>query len=385
MRKFFSIALVALLSISAQAPSHATAKTLSFKAELWVDNWVALYVNGKKVGEDSIPYNTEKSFNSSSFTFTATYPFVVGVMARDFMENQSGLEYIGKSNQQIGDAGLIMQIREIQSGKIVASTNSLWRSLVIQKAPLNVECATSKNPLIDCKSSSTSIPSGWSLKSFNSNNWKKSTEFTEAEVGVKDGYFDFKWDSTARLIWSSDLKLDNTVLIRTTVTEPTVTSTKKASANLTLASPDFQSGGKLPQSYTCDGSSTPPSLTWSGVPSGAVSLLLTMTSIPGPARPGEIESGDHFYLTLFNIPVTASMALPANYPGVMGLNFKDKSPGYTSPCSQGPGDKTYTFNLYALSSMLTLTPSQTNGADLLKAISGKVISQSSISATYSRT
>ena len=42
----------------------AVSKSISFQAEVWADNWFSLYANGKKVGEDSVPITTEKSFNS---------------------------------------------------------------------------------------------------------------------------------------------------------------------------------------------------------------------------------------------------------------------------------------------------------------------------------
>jgi len=73
---------------------NAAAKIYSFQAEIWADNWFALYVNGKKVGEDSTPFNTERSFNGDSIAFKASYPLTIGIIARDYVENASGLEYI---------------------------------------------------------------------------------------------------------------------------------------------------------------------------------------------------------------------------------------------------------------------------------------------------
>lgn len=95
-------------STSTQA---VASKSIAFQAEVWADNWFALYVNGMKVGEDSVPITTEKSFNSEKIKFTASYPLTIAVIAKDFTENSSGLEYIGKRNQQIGDGGIILQIR----------------------------------------------------------------------------------------------------------------------------------------------------------------------------------------------------------------------------------------------------------------------------------
>jgi phosphatidylethanolamine-binding protein (PEBP) family uncharacterized protein len=384
MRKLIlALALLATL-VSPISPSSAATSATAFQAEVWVDNWFSLYINGKKVGEDSVPYNTERSFNSTLIKFTATYPFEVGVVARDFMENESGLEYIGKPNQQIGDAGFIMQIREVKSGKIVAATNSLWKSLIIQRAPLNASCSNSSQPLVDCKNATISTPASWATKAFNDGAWKASTEFTESAVGVKDGYFDYKWGSGSKLIWSSDLKIDNTVLFRNLVTGKATTSSKVTSSALTLTSPDFTAGGRLPTSYTCDGGGNTPSLTWSGVPADAKSLLLIMNTVPGPPRPGESESSNHAYLVLYNIPVSANSALSGKYPGVVGMNFKDKSPGYTPPCSQGPGDKTYTFTLYALSSTISLSPALASENVVTKAISNMVIEKAELSALYAR-
>jgi phosphatidylethanolamine-binding protein (PEBP) family uncharacterized protein len=384
MRKYFFIVASLIAAILPVAPSSAAATSVAFQAEVWVDNWFSIYINGKKVGEDSVAYNTERSFNSTLIKFSATYPFEVGVLARDFMENESGLEYIGKPNQQIGDAGFIMQIREVKSGKIVASTNSQWKSLVVQKAPLNTSCSTSSQPLVDCKNTTIALPTLWASKSFKDTYWKSSTEFTEAAVGVKDGYSDFKWSSSATLIWSSDLKLDNTVLFRSLVTGKTITSAKVVTSALTLSSPDFVAGGRLPSSYTCDGSGALPSLTWSGVPSAGKSLILIMNTIPGPPRPGETESANHAYLVLFNIPVTSTAAITGKYPGTIGMNFKDKSPGYTPPCSQGPGDKRYIFTLYVLSSTISLSPTQASESAVMSAIKNLVIEKAELSALYAR-
>jgi phosphatidylethanolamine-binding protein (PEBP) family uncharacterized protein len=384
MRKLILLCALVASSLFPVAPTSAATATTAFQAEVWVDNWFSLYVNGKKVGEDSVAYNTEKSFNSTLIKFSATYPFQVGVLARDFMENDSGLEYIGKPNQQIGDAGFILQIREVKSGKIVASTSSQWKSLVIQKAPLNTSCVSSTQPLVECKSSLISIPNSWSSKTFKDTSWKNSTVFTEAEVGVKDGYMDYQWSAASKLIWSSDLKLDNTVLFRTLVTGKTSTSTKVASSPLTLTSPDFTAGGTLPTSYTCDGSGTPPTVSWNGVPSSSKSLVLIMNTVPGPPRPGETENLNHAYLILYNIPVTSTSAISGKYPGTIGMNFKDKSPGYTPPCSQGPGDKTYTFTLYALNSTLSMNPNQATEDAVMKAITNLVIEKTELATTYAR-
>lgn len=214
--RVIGLVLVAALSVGTTAVASATtkAKTLSFTAEVWADNWFALYVNGKKVGEDSVPITTERSFNSEVMTFTASYPLTLGLVAKDYIANDSGLEYIGTPRQQIGDGGIIAQVRETKSGKFVAGTSSKWRALVIHKAPLNPDCVTSTNPTTDCTFEKSAEPKGWSTSTFKDTKWPFATLYTEEAVGVKDGYNSIKWNTNSKLIWGSDLKLDNTILMR---------------------------------------------------------------------------------------------------------------------------------------------------------------------------
>lgn len=382
MRKI-ALLVMSVLALALPTSSHAVvSKSIAFQAEVWADNWFALYVNGKKVGEDSVPITTEKSFNSEKIKFSAIYPLTIAVIAKDFTENSSGLEYIGKPNQQIGDAGIILQIREVVSDRVIAQTQNDWKVLTVNKAPLNPECVTSNNPVNDCKSSNTKIPSTWAAPSYKDTTWKTATEFSKEAVGVKDGYFDFTWTPSAALIWSSDLKLDNTILLRKVIkTAPTLAASK----SLLLSSPDFKDGGSLPKEFTCDGKGISPSSGWSNVPASTESLVLMMDTTPGPLRPGEVDIGKHFYLTVFNIPKTAtSISAGATNVGTLGQNFQGKTIGYTPPCSQGPGAKKYSIYLYALNSKLTISPQEATEINLLNAMSGKVISSAQLDVFYSR-
>lgn len=212
------------LALGAQPSSAASAnsstvksKQVEFVAEVWADNWFALYVNGKLVGQDSVPITTERSFNAETIMFTAAYPLTVGIVAKDFTQDGSGLEYIGTSRQHIGDGGIIAQIKEAKSGKIVTATSNSWKSLVTNSAPLNPSCVTSTKPIIDCQASTMNFPTHWNLAGFNDAKWVNATQYTPEQVGVKEGYLDIQWNPAAKLVWSSDLKLDNTVLLRAKV------------------------------------------------------------------------------------------------------------------------------------------------------------------------
>jgi phosphatidylethanolamine-binding protein (PEBP) family uncharacterized protein len=387
MKKIFVLILAFAILPSSGISQAAVSKNVSFQAEVWADNWFSLYANGKKVGEDSVPITTEKSFNSEKIKFTATYPLTIGLMAKDFVENASGLEYIGKSNQQIGDGGIILQIRDLTTNQIVAYTDSTWKSLVVFKAPLNPECVTSKAPLTDCKSQTIKNSTTWYSPSYKDSSWLSANEFSKEAVGVKDGYFNIDWSANAKLIWSSDLKLDNTILFRKIIAVPKASSSSSSNAEsaLVLSSPNFVNGGKLSIDNTCEGKGISPELTWTGGSSKIVSYVIIMDTIPGPLRPGEVDIGNHFYLTVYNIPATTKL-LPAGAVnvGTLGQNFQGKKLGYTPPCSQGPGVKSYTVNLYALSENLSLKNTEATQKNLLVAMNGKVIATSSLTAFYER-
>ena len=189
----------------------------SFTAEVWADNWFSLYINGKLVGQDSVAITTEKSFNSDRITFTASYPFTIAMVTKDFKQNDTGLEYIGTDRQQMGDGGFVAQFTDTSTGKVVAYTNSSWRGLVIHQAPLNVSCERSRTPDTECTSRISAEPAGWSESSFNDASWPTASAYSKEQVGVKDGYNNISWSSNAQIIWTSDLEIDNTILWRHTV------------------------------------------------------------------------------------------------------------------------------------------------------------------------
>jgi|DEB19_MinimDraft_3_1074340.scaffolds.fasta_scaffold00224_7 hypothetical protein len=198
----------------------ATGAKSEFVAEVWADNWFSLYVNGKLVGQDSVPITTERSFNSETISFTATYPLTIAMVTKDFKQDDSGLEYIGTDRQQMGDGGFIAQITDRASGRVIARTGTDWKGLVIHRAPLDDSCEKSASPATDCASKIVAEPSGWTSAGFDDATWAPATTYSGEEVGVKEGYNDISWDPSARLIWTSSLTKDNTILWRHTVTSP---------------------------------------------------------------------------------------------------------------------------------------------------------------------
>ncbi len=192
-------------------------------AEIWVDNWYALAINGEPLVEDSVAYRTERSFNADRVTFTADFPMTIAFEFRDFMENDTGLEYIGSSRQQIGDGGAIAQFRNGATGELLAVTDAGWQCRVIHRAPLDAACADESDPRVGegtCRAETEAAPAGWTAAGFDDAGWDPAVEHEAGEVRPKDGYDVIDWAPEARLIWSADLRLDNIVLCRTTVQQP---------------------------------------------------------------------------------------------------------------------------------------------------------------------
>lgn len=212
MKCLLSTALMSGLSVS-----PLTAET--FSADVWADNWFAMSVNGMPVAEDSVPITTERSFNAESFRFEADRPMVIGLIAKDFIENDTGLEYIGTRRQQMGDGGLILQIRDA-AGETVAVSNADWQCLVVHSAPLDTSCEGASDPVAGvapCTFDSADAPDGWDLPGFDASDWPQAVVYSERDVDPKGGYERIDWVQDAELIWGPDLEQSNTILCRLTV------------------------------------------------------------------------------------------------------------------------------------------------------------------------
>lgn len=121
--------------------------------------------------------------------------------------------------------------------------------------------------------------------------------------------------------------------------------------SLTLTSPAFEDGERIPSKYTCDGENISPEFRIENVPEGTQSLVLVMDDpdIPDSVKESRgIEKFDHW--VLYSIPPDTTIIPEGKSVGSEGLNSGGNA-GYTGSC---PPDREhrYFFRLYALNGSL---------------------------------
>ena len=148
----------------------------------------------------------------------------------------------------------------------------------------------------------------------------------------------------------------------------------------TLTSDAGPDGGTMSATYTCDGAGVTPELSWSGAPAGTEEYALMMTTQPG-------DGTTRWNWMLYGIPgTTTSLAGNSTGIGTLGSGSHGTVMQYDPPCSQGPGPKTYTFTLYALSGSPSLPadPDQVTGPVLTGAIAPITLGTASLNLSYTR-
>lgn len=154
---------------------------------------------------------------------------------------------------------------------------------------------------------------------------------------------------------------------------------KKPLDGFVLSSPDISDPAKLPVQFTGDGDGVSPPLAWKGAPAGTQSYALIMDHL----TPDETIKT---CWVMWDIPAAeASLPKAARGVGHTGASSRG-SVAYEPPHSKGPGPKTYTLTLYALSAAaapqgeaMTVTRES-----LIQAMKGKVLGSASLAVTYSR-
>lgn len=220
-------------------------------AYIFSDNYFELYINGVAVGKDKVPFT---QFNSSIVRFKVKRPFTIAMLLVDWEENLGlGSENNGGFAFHPGDGGMVAVFKDANN-KIVATTNSDWKAQTFYTAPImNLSCPTengsarlSSNCSTQDSNNGTSFyalhwnkPSNWFSSNFNDSSWPTASTYTNETVGVnnKPAYTNFTSlfddpSNDAQFIWSSNIVLDNEVVVRYTVAATAGTGTLKTMLRL---------------------------------------------------------------------------------------------------------------------------------------------------------
>jgi Raf kinase inhibitor-like YbhB/YbcL family protein len=148
--------------------------------------------------------------------------------------------------------------------------------------------------------------------------------------------------------------------------------------NLTISSPAFEHGGRIPADHTTEGADVSPELTWAALPEGTVELALLCHDPDAPLTMG------FTHWVVYGIPPDAT-GIPQGGGGAFTEGTNDfGNTGYGGPAPPpGHGTHHYFFHLYALGAPLEAGPGLT-GLELLQRIDEHIIEQARIVGTYSR-
>ena len=153
-------------------------------------------------------------------------------------------------------------------------------------------------------------------------------------------------------------------------------------ATLSLSSPAFQDGGKIPAKHTCEGDDTSPALVWGEPPAGTQSFVLIMDDPDAPL-------GTFTHWVIFNIPPDTRQlagAIPTQEKlpdgALQGKNGFGRI-GYGGPCPPPGGPHHYQFKLYALDRNLDLKTGASK-KQVIDAMQGRILTWGQLTGTYQR-
>jgi hypothetical protein len=193
---------------------------------IFADNYFELYINGQLVAVDTVPFTP---FNSSIVKFKVSKPYTIAVKVIDWEENLGlGTEDNRGKTYHPGDGGFIASFSD---GTV---TGSNWQAQTFYTSPIyDLSCLREVNGkrLSDtCTLEGTDnganayaahweTPINWMNQNFDATSWPQATQFSEDEIGVnnKKSYMNFieKFSGAgAKFIWSTNVVLDNEVLLR---------------------------------------------------------------------------------------------------------------------------------------------------------------------------
>ena len=203
---------------------------------IFADNYFELYINGVAVGKDAIPFT---DFNSHIVKFKVSKPFTIAMKLVDWEEKLGlGCEKQGTKKYHPGDGGMVAVFKDA-SGKVVCNTDANWKAQTFYIAPIKDYSCVAENGNIrvssSCNTSDVSngsgyaaihwkVPTDWMNKNFDDSTWPNATTYTNSTIGIdgKKAFTNFTdifddASNDAQFIWSTNVVLDNEVIVRKTV------------------------------------------------------------------------------------------------------------------------------------------------------------------------
>ncbi|MFC1947397.1 YbhB/YbcL family Raf kinase inhibitor-like protein [Chloroflexota bacterium] len=181
--------------------------------------------------------------------------------------------------------------------------------------------------------------------------------------------------------WGGDISSSESTVSFNIDDDMSVVAYFEEAGSLTLSSPVFTNKGELPELYTCGGEDISPGLSWSGVPFETKSFVLIMDDPDAP-------QATYIHWVVYNIPVD-TRSIPENTPiaaelpdgSIQGINnFGDN--GYGGPCLSFGQRHEYRFTLYAVDTMIVLSPYSATKSSVLASIENHILEQTRISVYF---
>lgn len=224
-------------------------------AYIFADNYFEMYINGVAVGKDDVPFT---QFNSNIVRFRVHRPFTIAMLLVDWEEHLGvGCEANNGVQYHMGDGGMVAVFQD-SLNNVVAVTGPDWKAQTFYTSPiLDLSCTTengSKRLSNNCSTQGSNNgneyyalhwdrPESWMSPLFDDSIFPQASTYSNSVVGVdnKPAYTNFTniFDNPSRdaaFIWSTNLVLDNEVIVRYTV--PGVTGLPGRSDNQDLERKD---------------------------------------------------------------------------------------------------------------------------------------------------
>jgi Raf kinase inhibitor-like YbhB/YbcL family protein len=162
-------------------------------------------------------------------------------------------------------------------------------------------------------------------------------------------------------------------------------SEAQAPMSIQVSSPDFVAEGPIPARFSAYGKGISPAISWSETPAGTKSLALIVEDPDAPS----VEPYVHWLIWNIEpsprklpeaIPRGIAPALPKG--AEQGENTRGSN-GYFGPRPPSGKPHHYHFQLFALDTMLSLTPGSKR-EDVLKAINGHVLAKGDLIGLFQK-